>query len=47
MKRFFKKIIHVSLSVNQTTCPEIGRVKVVFDGIVFLSGDIFTSLSLW
>ena len=27
-------------------CSEMGRVKVVFDGIVFLSGDKFTSLSL-
>ena len=27
------KIIHVSLSSNKTTFPEMGRVKLVFAGI--------------
>ena len=38
-KAIFKKIIHVSLSGNKTTSPEVGGVKVVFTGIEFLSGD--------
>ena len=29
------KIIIVSLSGNKTTCPEMRRVKLVFDGINF------------
>ena len=29
------KMIHVSLSGNKTTCPEMRRVKLVFDGINF------------
>ena len=35
----YSQIFHVLLSGNKTTCPEIGGVKVVFDSIVFLSGD--------
>lgn len=38
-KAIFKKIIHVSLSGNKTTSPEVGGVKVVLTGIEFLSGD--------
>lgn len=38
-KAIFKKIIHVSLSGNKTTSPEVGGVKVVFTSIEFLSGD--------
>ena len=40
------KIIHVSLSGNKTTCPEMGRVKVVFDGIVFHLRHCFYSNEL-
>lgn len=32
-------MIHVSLSGNKTTSPEVGRVLVVLTGIEFLSGD--------
>lgn len=38
-KAIFKKIIHVSLSGNKTTSPEVGGVQVVLTGIEFLSGD--------
>lgn len=38
-KAIFKKLIHVSLSGNKTTSPEVGGVKVVLTGIEFLSGD--------
>ena len=38
-KAIFKKIIHVSLSGNKTSSPEVGGVKVVLTGIEFLSGD--------
>lgn len=38
-KAIYKKIIHVSLSGNKTTSPEVGGVKVVLTGIEFLSGD--------
>lgn len=38
-KAIFKKIIHVSLSGNKTTSPEVEGVKVVLTGIEFLSGD--------
>lgn len=32
------KIIHVSLFGIKTTCPEMGRVKSIFDSIKFRSG---------